>query len=88
MQPILFSLEQCAKCEGVKEMLCGLDIEVVTYPHDLNKWTMEQIDYADEYNVFEDLKITAPILVLPNGEKLVGYLRIRKWIEHETKAKI
>ena len=68
-------------------MLDGLDIVVVTYPHDLNEWSMEQIDYADGHNVFEDLKITAPILVLPDGEKLVGYLRIRKWID-ETNAKI
>ena len=87
MQPILFSLEQCAKCEQIKEMLCGVDIKVGTYPHDLNEWSMEQIDYADEYNVFEDLKITAPILVLSDEKKLVGYLRIRKWID-ETKAKI
>lgn len=88
MQPILFSLEQCTKCDGIKELLSGLDIEVVTYPHDLNEWTMEQIDYADEYNVFEELKKTAPILVLSDEERLVGYLRIRKWIENETKSKI
>ncbi|MDG6228548.1 MAG: hypothetical protein QCH96_01125 [Candidatus Thermoplasmatota archaeon] len=80
-QVILFSLENCMKCTQTKELLEGRDnVRIVTYPHDLAKWTDEQLKESKEYDVFEDLQNTAPIL-WNDGNKVVGYLRIRKWIQ-------
>jgi len=81
----LFSLEQCIKCQETKELFTGRnDIEIVTFPHDLAQWREEDLVLAKSYNVFEDLQKTAPILWL-DGEKKIGYLRIRKWIEDSLK---
>jgi glutaredoxin len=81
----LFSLEHCIKCQETKELLTGRnDIEIVTFPHDLNQWREEDFMLAKSHNVFEDLQKTAPILWL-NGEKKVGYLRIRKWLQDTLK---
>jgi len=84
-KPILFSLEQCIKCQETKELLTGRDdIDIVSFPHDLNQWCEEEISLAKSYNVFEDLQKTAPILWL-DGEKKIGYLRIRKWLQETLK---
>ena len=73
------------KRQETKELLAGRnDIEIVTFPHDLNQWREEDFSLAKSHNVFEDLQITAPILWL-DGEKKIGYLRIRKWIEDTLK---
>ena len=78
---ILFSLENCIKCSQTKDLLTNRkDIKIVTYPHEFSKWNDEHINEANSHNVFEDLKITAPILWV-DGEKTVGYLRIRKWLQ-------
>jgi glutaredoxin len=78
---ILFSLENCMKCTQTKDLLVKRnDIKIVTYPHEFSKWNDENIDEAKSFNVFEDLKITAPILWV-DGEKSIGYLRIRKWLQ-------
>ena len=80
-RPILFSLEHCTKCTQTKELLEGReDIDVVTFPHDLSEWNDEQRALAQTHDVMDDLQLTAPILCL-DGEKKVGYLRIRKWIQ-------
>jgi len=80
-EKILFSLEQCTKCMQTKELLTDRDdIEIVTYPHDINHWNEEQLNSAKTHDVFEDLQITAPILWV-DGEKIIGYLRIRKWLQ-------
>jgi len=80
-EKILFSLENCIKCTKTKELLLNRDdIKIVTYPHDISNWSKDQLDEAKSHDVFEDLKITAPILWLDN-EKKVGYLRIRKWLQ-------
>ena len=85
MKPILFSLEQCIKCQETKELLTGRnDVEIVTFPHDLTQWREEDLSLAKSHNVFEDLQKTAPVLWL-DGEKKIGYLRIRKWIEDTLK---
>ena len=82
---ILFSLEHCMKCLETKELIGGRnDIEIVTFPHDLNQWREEDLRLAKSYDVFEDLQKTAPILWL-DGEKKVGYLRIRKWVQDSLK---
>jgi len=39
-----------------------------------------KIELAKSHDVFDDLMKTAPILWI-NGEKKVGYLRIRKWLQ-------
>jgi len=80
-EKILFSLEYCAKCMQTKELLTNReDIDIVTYPHDISDWSQEQLNEAKTHNVFEDLQKTAPILWV-DGEKKVGYLRIRKWLQ-------
>jgi glutaredoxin len=82
---ILFSLEQCTKCQETKELLTGRDdIQIVTFPHDLNQWSDDEFTLAKSHEVFEDLQKTAPILWL-DGEKKVGYLRIRKWLQDTMK---
>lgn len=80
-EKILFSLEQCVKCMQTKELIGKRsDIEIVTFPHDISDWSDKQLDNAKSHDVFEDLQRTAPILWV-DGEKLVGYLRIRKWLQ-------
>jgi glutaredoxin len=82
-EKILFSLENCMKCTQTKELLEGReDIKIVTYPHELNNWSDEELKEAKTHNVLEDLQRTAPILWI-GGEKTVGYLRIRKWLQDE-----
>ena len=69
------------KCTQTKELLTDRsDIKIVTYPHDITDWTDDQLNDAKSHNVFDDLQITAPILWL-DGEKTIGYLRIRKWLQ-------
>jgi len=78
---ILFSLESCMKCTQTKELLTDRDdIKIVTYPHEMSDWNNDQLNEAKSHNVFEDLQVTAPILWI-DGEKKVGYLRIRKWLQ-------
>jgi len=82
-EKILFSLENCTKCMQTKEILEGRsDIKMITFPHDINKWSDEDFRLAKSHDIFEDLQITAPILWL-DGEKKIGYLRIRKWLQDE-----
>lgn len=83
VEKILFSLENCIKCTQTKELLEGRgDIKIVTFPHDINDWNDEELNDAKSHDVFEDLQRTAPILWL-DGEKTIGYLRIRKWLQDE-----
>ena len=80
-EKFLFSLEYCIKCTQTKELLADRDdIEIVTFPHDINEWDDEQLNDAKSHDVFEDLQKTAPILWI-DGEKKIGYLRIRKWLQ-------
>lgn len=80
-KPILFSLENCIKCSQTKELLNGRDdIDIITFPHDLNDWSKEDKQLAKTHDVLEELHRTAPILWL-DGEKMIGYLRIRKWLQ-------
>jgi glutaredoxin len=82
---ILFSLEHCIKCQETKALLAGReDVQIVTFPHDLNQWREEDLTLAKTHDVFEDLQKTAPVLWL-DGEKKIGYLRIRKWIQDAQK---
>ena len=48
---------------------------------DIADWNDEQMNDAKSHDVFKDLQITAPILWV-NGEKTIGYLRIRKWLQN------
>jgi len=84
-EKILFSLENCMKCMQTKELLTDRDdVKIVTFPHDIANWSEEQLKEAESHDVLENLKITAPILWL-DGEKTVGYLRIRKWLQDNKK---
>ena len=78
---ILFSLEECMKCVQTKNLINEkMGISIVTFPHDMSNWTDVQKNQAVEYDVIDDLQKTAPILWV-EGEKFVGYLRIRKWLQ-------
>ena len=78
-KPILFSLENCKRCEYIKERIPkDLDIEVKTYPHDLRDWTPDQLAEACYYEVYTDLQRTAPILILPDGRKITSVIEIKK----------
>lgn len=80
-EKILFSLENCMKCTQTKELLTDRDdIKIVTYPHEISDWNDEHLIDARSHGVFEDLQKTAPILWV-DGEKTIGYLRIRKWLQ-------
>jgi len=80
---ILFSLEQCIKCQQTKDLLDNRsDIQILTLPHEFSEWTEEDIELAKQHEVFEELQRTAPIL-WKNGDKIVGYLRIRKWLQDQ-----
>jgi len=80
-KPILFSIEQCVKCMQTKELMTDRDdVEIVTFPHDINEWSDEELEKAKAHDVFDDLQKTAPILWL-DGDKKIGYLRIRKWLQ-------
>ena len=82
---VLFSLEQCEKCMQVKELLAQRkDIKIVTFPHDFSQWNPQDLELAQSYDVFEDLQQTAPILWV-DGKKLVGFLRIKKWVQDQEK---
>jgi len=82
----LFSLKQCIKCNAVKEYIENReDIKIITFPHNIKEWQDSEIKLAKEYDVFEDLQKTAPILVLDNKTKIIGQLRIIKWVkDNET----
>ena len=80
-EKILFSLENCMKCTQTKELLINRnDIKIVTYPHEISEWNEENLNEAKSHEVFEDLQKTAPILWI-DGEKKIGYHRIRKWLQ-------
>ena len=82
---ILFSLENCIKCSQTKDLLEDIDnIEIVTFPHNLKEWSDENHELAKSHDVFDDLQKTAPVLWL-DGEKKIGYLRIRKWLQDNNK---
>lgn len=78
---ILFSLENCIKCTQTKELLTDRkDIQIVTFPHNIDDWSEIQKKEARHHDIINDLQITAPILWI-DGKKIIGYLRIRKWLQ-------
>ncbi|MDH7507559.1 MAG: hypothetical protein QHH15_07250 [Candidatus Thermoplasmatota archaeon] len=78
---ILFSLENCEKCIQIKELIKETKgIKIVTYPHSMDDWTNEQFNEAKNYDIFNDLQKTAPIL-WADGKKFIGYLRVRKFLQ-------
>ena len=80
-EKILYSLDNCVKCMQTKEEIKDRnDIKIITFPHNINDWTDEQLRDAKSHKVFEDLQITAPIFWI-DGVKIIGYLRIRKWLQ-------
>jgi glutaredoxin len=80
-RPILFSLDHCIKCQQTKELLANRsDVQILTLPHEFSDWTTDDVELAKNHEVFEDLQRTAPIL-WNDGNKIVGYLRIRKWLQ-------
>ncbi|HHF58937.1 MAG TPA: hypothetical protein ENL44_01905 [Thermoplasmatales archaeon] len=82
-KPILFSLENCKRCEYVKKHLPeGVDIEIKTYPHDLKEWSPDQLAEAAYYEVLSDLQRTAPILLLPDGKKLTSVIDIKNFLSN------
>ena len=84
-KPILFSLENCDRCEYVKKKIPeDAEVEVKTYPHDIKDWTPEQLAEACYYEVYSDLQRTAPILLMPDGRKITSVIEIKNIL---TKSK-
>ncbi|HHF58756.1 MAG TPA: hypothetical protein ENL44_00965 [Thermoplasmatales archaeon] len=82
-KPILFSLENCKRCEYVKKHLPeGVDIEIKTYPHDIKEWSPDQLAETAYYEVLSDLQRTAPILLLPDGKKLTSVIDIKNFLSN------
>jgi glutaredoxin len=82
-EKVLFSLENCTKCTQTKELFKGVeDIKIITFPHNIDDWSNEEINNAKSHKIFDDLQITAPVLWI-NGRKIIGYLRIKKWLQDE-----
>ena len=80
-EKILFSLKNCVKCMQTKELMSDRnDIKIVTYPHEISDWSNEQLNEAKSHDVYQDLSVTAPILWV-DSQKIIGYLRIRKWLQ-------
>jgi glutaredoxin len=78
---ILFSLENCTKCNQTKQLLPeDTDVKIIQLPHDYMNWSDEEKQTVESYDVLEDLQRTAPILFV-DGAKYIGYLRIKKWIQ-------
>ena len=47
---ILFSLENCVKCNQTKDLLLDRDdVEIITFPHDLNKWSVTMFYIQPEW---------------------------------------
>jgi len=80
MPIILFCLSPCYKCDQIKEQITDESIIIVNLSHNFSEWKELQKKLVKQYNVLEDLKITAPILVLEDKTKLVGQLRIQRWL--------
>ena len=77
---ILFSLENCVKCTMTKKLLSTRDdINYIELPHDMKEWSEAQQAQIEAYDVFHDLRVTAPILVSTlTDKKHIGYLQIKK----------
>ncbi|KAA0007957.1 MAG: hypothetical protein DRN01_01705 [Thermoplasmata archaeon] len=85
-KPVLFSLENCERCEFVKGRIPeGVDVEIKTYPHELKDWTVDQITEAAFHEVYAELQRTAPILLLPDGSKLTGAIEIKNFLSSMKK---
>jgi len=82
MKAILFCLDNCPKCDAVKEKIVGKEIKIVNFPHNFVNWSSDEDKMAKKYDIFVDLQTTAPILVLEDGTKFVGQLRIMRWLQH------
>jgi len=80
-EKILFSLENCMKCNQTKQLLSDdTDVKIIQLPHDYSSWSDEEKHTVESFDVMDDLQRTAPILYV-DGEKFVGFLRIKKWIQ-------
>lgn len=79
---ILFTLENCIKCTQTKEVLNkkNINYDIIKLPHEIGNWKENHHEITKKYNVFNDIQRTAPILIA-DGEKIIGYLRIRKYFQ-------
>jgi len=83
MTAILFCLEDCIKCTFVKEQIKTEGIKVITLEKEgPDVWGAEECELVQKYDIIEDLKRTAPILVLEDGTKIIGQLRIMRWLQN------
>lgn len=80
----LFSLENCDKCDRTKNLLSDRsDIECIVLSKNMSVWSESDKAKVEAYNVFDDLRKTAPILVvLPSEKHYVGYLAIKQALEN------
>lgn len=90
MNAILFCLENCEKCETVKGYFKDrreVSVSIHTFPKNFQEWNDKQKKISEEYNVLEDLQITAPVLIVPDQFRIVGQLKIKQWIDNGYQTK-
>ena len=90
MNAILFCLENCQKCDTVKDYFknrTDILVNIYTLPKDYQQWNDDQKQLSDKYSVLEDLQVTAPVLVVPDQFKLIGQLKIKQWIDNGYQMK-
>ncbi len=87
---ILFSLENCEKCNMTKEFLNEhkIKFEEIKLSKDPSNWTKEQEIKVFEYSVKKDLSRTAPLAYTRNDMYLIGYLQIRQYVKQAIKEGI
>ena len=82
MKNMLVCLEKCTKCDQAKELMNKrTDVMIITLPHELDKWSDIQKTFFEKFKLMEDIKTTAPIFIDSEGKRLLGFLRIKKWVQ-------
>ena len=84
MKGTLFCLEECTKCNSVKEELdTDPDIEIITLEKEGPEvWDHNDYQQVQKLGILPDLERTAPILVLNDGTKYIGQLQILRWLKN------
>lgn len=92
MKVILFTLGGCAKCKMAEEVLSKMDgivYLVVRLSVNMSQWDESEKALVAQHEVFPHLRRTAPVMVVcDTGEKLVGYLMIKRWLQNGSNTKV
>jgi len=80
MKGILISLENCIKCNKVKELIPEKsDITTFTLPKNKSSWSEDTKILVSEYNL--ESENVFPVLILGDRTTRKGFLQIKKYLE-------